>query len=64
MTKFEKGVIEYDINFIRSVVKSTNEVVDELECSVPLTIKKALTVKDVKDITGNAFSFDVLNIEQ
>jgi hypothetical protein len=61
---FDKELIEYDINFIRSVVKSTNEAVDELECSVPMTIKKVLTVKDVKEITGNAFSFDILNIER
>jgi hypothetical protein len=61
--KFEENRIEYDIEFIRSVVKSTNEVVDELECSVPMSTKKALTVKDVKEITGNAFSFDILNLE-
>ena len=61
--KLEEGRIEYDIEFIRSIVKSTNEVIDELECSIPTSIKKALTVKDVKEITGNAFSFDILNLE-
>jgi hypothetical protein len=61
--KFEKELIEYDINFIRSVVKGSNDIVDELECSVPMSTKRVLTIGDVKEITGNAFSFDMLDIE-
>lgn len=62
--KLEKGYIEYDIDFISSTVESNREILDELECRVPLSITKTLTVGEVLNITGNYFSFDIIDIEQ
>lgn len=62
--KLEKGYIEYDIDFIGSTVETNREILDELECRVPLTVTKTLTVGEVLNITGNYFSFDIIDIEQ
>jgi len=58
-----EGHIEYDIDFIKSEANPPTDVIDELECSVPFSITRPLTVGGIGTITGEIFKFDVIDIE-
>jgi hypothetical protein len=58
---FDLGIYSISIEFL---MDGLNEEIDDLDCELPLSKAKGITVKDVLETTGNAVEFEAMWLNQ